>query len=138
MQQIIGNVPHAVTPSPAAATGHAHGSTAAPNPREITQATAELRLVVTHDQVTIVAALTMGRETSVLQRWQRRKGHGRGWVVVEGVECLDDAGAAISQEFADWLGRMPFPHGVANMLPRPRSAAAVAAIAAAAQEVTHG
>lgn len=137
MQQLNGNLPNTATPSPVPTTGPGVKlTTSPPNHRKTTPAQAVVTVTVTHDQVTIHAELAMGRETSVMQRWDRRRGPGKGWWRVEGIPSLAAAGDAVSPELAAWLDRMAFPHEVANMLPRAASPAAELAIAAAAREVT--
>lgn len=136
MQQLNGSVPNTATPSPVPTTGPGvELTTIHPNHRQIPQARAVVTMTVTHDQVTIHAQLAMGRETSVMQRWQRRRGRGKGWWRVEGIPSLAAAGDAVSPELAAWLDRMGFPYEVANMLPRAASAACSASIDAAAQEL---
>ncbi len=136
MQQMSGDAPNTVTPSPVPTTGPGvELTTITPNHRQTPQARAVVTMTVTHDQVTIHAQLAMGRETSVMQRWERRRGRGKGWWRVEGIASMGAAGAAVSPELAAWLDRMAFPHEVANMLPRAASSACGAVIDAAAQEL---
>lgn len=128
MQQMSGDAPNTVTPSPVPTTGPgAELTTNTPNHRQTPQARAVVTMTVTHDQVTIHAQLAMGRETSVMQRWQRRRGPGKGWWRVEGIPSLAAAGDAVSPELAAWLDRMGFPYEVANMLPAKRASTAAVA-----------
>ncbi|MCT8273379.1 hypothetical protein [Xanthomonas translucens] len=93
---------------------------------------------VTHDTVTVTATITMGQRHSVSQRWQRRRGPGLGWALIEGPREFVDAEDRISTELGEYLDRLTFPFELANMLPRSRTAGAAAAIAEAAQEVARG
>ncbi|UKE73239.1 hypothetical protein [Xanthomonas graminis] len=95
-------------------------------------------VLVKHHAVTILATISMGREHRVSQRWERRRGPGKGWVLVDGPREFIDAEDRISTELGEYLDRLAFPFELANMLPRSRTAGAAAAIAAAAQEVARG
>ncbi|QSQ38907.1 hypothetical protein [Xanthomonas translucens] len=90
------------------------------------------------DTVTVTATITMGQRHSVSQRWQRRRGPGLGWALLEGPREFVDAEDRISTELGEYLDRLAFPFELANMLPRSRTAGAAAAIAEAAQEVARG
>lgn len=130
MQQMSGDVPNTVTPSPVPATGPGvELTTATANHHRTAPARAVVTMTITHNQVTIHAELAMGRETSVMQRWQRRRGAGKGWWRVEGIPSLAAAGDAVSPELAAWLDRMSFPYEVANMLPGERASAAAVELA---------
>lgn len=95
-------------------------------------------IYVTHDTVTIAAVIHMGQRSGVTQRWQRRRGAGKGWTLVKGPREFVDAEDRISTELGEFMDRLAFPFELANMLPRPASAKAAAAIAMAAQEVSRG
>lgn len=96
-------------------------------------------LHITHDQVLMVANVVMGSATRrVVQRWQRQRGTGRGWMKVEGPEEFARQEETLGFEMAEFMDELPFPFAVANMLPRRATAGAAEAIAAAAQEVGHG
>lgn len=137
MQQLIGHTPITATPSPELTTGTgAEATTAAANTNR-THAEATITMHVTHDQVTICGDLTMGRGVTVLQRWKRRSGPGKGWWRVDGPMAFDRCADVLSRELADLLDRLPFPYDVANMLPRAATPAAQAAIAQSQQEVAH-
>lgn len=95
-------------------------------------------IYVTHDTVTIAGVINMGQRRGVTQRWQRRRGAGKGWCLVDGPEEFVAAEDRISTELGEFMDRMPFPFELANMLPRPASASAAASIAQAAEEVSRG
>ncbi len=137
MQQSIGPKPTTATPSPELTTGTAAEATttAASAARALAQAT--ITMHVTHDQVTFCADLAMGRGITVLQRWKRRSGAGRGWWRVEGPMTFARCDDVLGRELADLIDSLPFPYEVANMLPRAATQAAQAAIAQAQQEVAH-
>ncbi|PPT98707.1 hypothetical protein XaraCFBP7407_04185 [Xanthomonas arboricola pv. arracaciae] len=94
-------------------------------------------LYITHDAVIVVAALTMGQHTSATQRWERRRGTGKGWKLISGPRLFTNEADRISNALADFMDDLDFPFDLANMLPRRPTAAAEAAIAAAALEVAH-
>ena len=136
MQQLSGIAPHAVTPSPVPTTGPgADVTTTTPNHRTTSPAQAVVTMTVTRNEVVIRADLAMGRSSTALARWQRRRGAGGGWVLVEGPAVWELKARDISPELADLLDRLPFPFAVANMLPRAATPAALQAIAAAEREV---
>ncbi len=138
MQQMSGNVPHTVTPSPVPATGPGREATTAPMKTRETPPQASVSMIVTHDQVVIVAELAMGRGWAVVRRWERRSRVRVGWVQVEGPRDVEACARALGHELASLVFGMPFPYHLANMLPRAATPAALEAIAAAAQEVAHG
>jgi len=91
---------------------------------------------IDHNRITVIGTLTMGRHPqTVLQVWERRRGPGKGWVRVIGPEDFVDREDALGLELAEFLDGLPFPYAVANMLPRPATPAAAAAMAEAAKEV---
>lgn len=93
----------------------------------------------THNSVVITANVVMGKvPRRVVQRWERRRGPGKGWVLVEGPDDFGRKEGAIGLEMVELMQRLPFPFEVANMLPRRATAAAIEAIEAAAHEVAHG
>ncbi|QBN30914.1 hypothetical protein EBA02_02615 [Xanthomonas oryzae pv. oryzae] len=94
-------------------------------------------LHITHDAVVVVAVLNMGHHTSATQRWERRRGHGKGWKLVNGPRLFANEAGRISNALANFMDDLDFPFDLANMLPRRPTAAAEAAIAAAAREVAH-
>ena len=133
MQQLSGIAPHAVTPSPVPTTGPgADVTTTTPNHRTTSPAQAVVTMTVTRNEVVIRADLAMGRSSTALARWQRRRGAGGGWVLVEGPAVWELKARDISPELADLLDRLPFPFAVANMLPGKRASAVAVAEAAKA------
>ncbi|MEA0907792.1 hypothetical protein QT917_000625 [Xanthomonas campestris pv. campestris] len=94
-------------------------------------------LYITHDAVVVVAALTMGQHSSAAQRWERRRGPGKGWKLISGPRLFTSEADRISNALAKFMDDLDFPFDLANMLPRRPTAAAEAAIAAAAREVAH-
>ncbi|MEC3890684.1 hypothetical protein [Xanthomonas campestris] len=94
-------------------------------------------LYITHDAVVVVAALTMGQHSSAAQRWERRRGPGKGWKLISGPRLFTSEAGRISNALAEFMDDLDFPFDLANMLPRRPTAAAKAAIAAAAREVAH-
>lgn len=137
MQQLIGHTPTTATPSQELTTGTgAEATTVAANTSR-SHAEATITVHVTHDQVTICGDLAMGRGATILQRWKRRSGAGKGWWRVDGPMAFDRCADVLSRELADLLDRLPFPYEVANMLPRAATSAAQAAIAQSQQEVAH-
>ncbi|KFA30911.1 hypothetical protein [Xanthomonas vasicola] len=94
-------------------------------------------LYITHDAVVVVAALTMGQHSSATQRWERRRGPGKGWKLISGPRLFTNEADRISNALADFMDDLDFPFDLANMLPRRPTPAAEAAIAAAALEVAH-
>jgi hypothetical protein len=98
--------------------------------------TAEVLIKVSHDAIVVIATLTMGTVRTVEQRWHRRSRNS--WVLDGGPPIFEYEKDAISPDLADFLDRIGVPMAVANMLPRPASEAAAAAIAAAALAVTNG
>ncbi|CAD7378303.1 hypothetical protein X12_001167 [Xanthomonas arboricola] len=94
-------------------------------------------LYITHDAVVVVAALNMGQHRSATQRWERRRGPGKGWKLISGPRLFTSEADQISIALAEFMDDLDFPFDLANMLPRRPTAAAEAAIAAAAREVAH-
>ncbi|MCL1558318.1 hypothetical protein [Xanthomonas nasturtii] len=94
-------------------------------------------LYITHDAVVVVAALTMGQHRSATQRWERRRGAGKGWKLISGPRLFTSEADRISNALAEFMDDLDFPFDLANMLPRRPTAAAEAAITAAAREVAH-
>lgn len=94
-------------------------------------------LYITHDAVVVVAVLNMGHHTSATQRWERRRGPGKGWKLISGPRRFSNEADRISNALADFMDDLDFPFDLANMLPRRPTAAAEAAIADAAREVAH-
>lgn len=94
---------------------------------------AEVLIKVSHDEIVITATLTMGTIRKVEQRWKRRSRNS--WLLAGGPPIFECEKDAVSPDLADFLDRVGVPMAVANMLPRPASEAAAAAIAVAAEEV---
>lgn len=92
---------------------------------------------ITRDHITITGILTMGIPMRWEQRWERRRGPGKGWALVAGPEDFMEAQAQLGLELAEYLDQLPFPFEVANLLPRPATQAASQAMAQAAKEVGH-
>ncbi|HYG08245.1 MAG TPA: hypothetical protein VD865_17790 [Stenotrophomonas sp.] len=106
--------------------------------RAMGECSATITMHVTHDTVVVAAVLHMGQHRGASQRWERRRGAGQGWKLVEGPRLWTADEERISTELADFMDGLDFPFALANMLPRPASAGAAAAIAAAAEEVSRG
>jgi hypothetical protein len=100
------------------------------------ECSATVTLHITHNQVIATAMLNMGGHKVAQRVFERRKGSRPGWVLVKGREEFADEGHWISTELAKLADRLPFPFEVANMLPGRK--ATPAAVAHAAQEVSHG
>lgn len=140
MQQQTGMLPAATAPAPALDTepdAQATMPALAAYQRAVGECSATITLHVTHDAVLVAAVLSMGHHTGVSQRWERRRGGGSGWRLVEGPRLWSSEQGRISTELADFMDGLDFPFALANMLPRRPSAAAARAIAAAAQEVAN-
>ncbi|MGD6581354.1 hypothetical protein VWW93_11935 [Xanthomonas citri pv. citri] len=99
---------------------------------------ATITMYVTHGSVVVTAALAMGPLRQVHQSWERRRGNGRGWTLIEGPRLWARAEDSISTELAEFMDGLDFPFDLANMLPRRPTAAAAAAVAQAAREVANG
>jgi len=97
---------------------------------------AEIRVHITHNAVVLTAILGMGGQHVELRRWNRYRGHGKGWMQQGGGDFIK-AEDRISRELAEYADGLNFPFAVANMLPGKRSAADVAAAADAAREVAN-
>lgn len=135
MQQMSGIVPHTVTPSSVPTTGPGTEATTAPMKTRETPPQAVVSLIVSHNQVTMVAELAMGRGWVVLRRWERRASVRIGWVQVEGPTDVQACACAVGHELAALVFGLPFPYALANMLPRASTVAARDAIAQAQREV---
>lgn len=127
--------PPAAACSQGADTGPAAQATTQPGNALLpaTDSKAVLQFTVSPDEIVVTAVLAMGQTRCIEQRWKRRTRSS--WLLVAGPvlwECEQDA---IGHDLADFLDRAGVPLAIANMLPRPASEAATAAIAAAAQEV---
>ena len=103
--------------------------------RAMSECSATITMHVTHDAVIVAAVLNMGQHRGASQRWERRRGSGQGWRLVEGPRLWTDEEERISPELSDFMEGVSFPFALANMLPRKSSAAAAEVIALAAQEV---
>lgn len=130
---------HAATRPPTSGTGPGAEATT-PMAQTYVNAVADCRAVitleVTHNTVAIMATLAMGVRQSATQRWERRRGAGKGWVLTAGPRRWADEDERLGVELAEYLAGLDFPFALANMLPRRPTAAAIDAIAAA-QEVSH-
>lgn len=141
MQQMSGNVPTTVTPSPNPATGPgADTTTPGVNGVDLgvlnTECHAEVHIRIERNLVVLTGVLVMGGRIESTKLWERRHGPGPGWVsrtpgFVEAVEDL------LGKELAEYLDGMDFPYAVANLLPRPATAAGAAAREAAAKAVAN-
>lgn len=98
---------------------------------------AEVRVRITHNAVVFTAILGMGGQHVEIRRWNRYRGHGKGWLAERGGDFVN-AQDRISLELAEYVDRLDFPYAVANMLPGKRSAADCAAAAEAAKAVANG
>ncbi|WP_161964704.1 hypothetical protein [Xanthomonas arboricola] len=99
---------------------------------------ATITMHVTHGAVVVTATLNMGPLRQVRQSWERRRGTGTGWKLIDGPRLWTTAEDRISTELAEFMDGLDFPFDLANMLPRRPTAAAAAAVAQAAREVAHG
>lgn len=99
---------------------------------------ATITMHVTHGSVVVTAALSMGPLREARQSWERRRGPGSGWKLIDGPRLWTKAEGCISTELAEFMDGLDFPFDLANMLPRRPTAAAAAAVAQAAREVSHG
>ncbi|PNV30155.1 hypothetical protein xavtCFBP7764_03510 [Xanthomonas citri] len=99
---------------------------------------ATITMHVTHGAVVVTAVLNMGPLRQVRQSWERRRGPGTGWKLVDGPRLWTTAEDRISTELAEFMDGLDFPFDLANMLPRRPTAAAAAAVAQAAREVANG
>lgn len=106
---------------------------AAPCPSTAIDNKAVLQFTVSPDEIVVTAILAMGQTRCIEQRWKRRTRSS--WLLVAGPVLWECERDCIGHDLADFLDRAGVPLAIANMLPRPASAAAAAAIAAAAQEV---
>jgi len=141
MQQQTGMYPAAAARTLALGTGPGAEATTpavAGYERAMGECSATITMHVTHDAVIVAAVLNMGRHRGASQLWERRRGSGQGWKLVEGPRLWTDEEERVSTELADFMDGMDFPFALANMLPRKSSAAAAEAIAKAAQEVARG
>lgn len=140
MQQQTGMHPATAAPTLALDTGP---GTQASTPaqvayeRAMSECSATITVQVTHDAVIVAAVLSMGQHHGASQRWERRRGAGPGWRLIDGPRLWNSEEDRISTELADFMDGLAFPFALANMLPRPASAAAAQAIAAAAREVAN-
>ncbi|NJC38351.1 hypothetical protein GGR60_002905 [Xanthomonas arboricola] len=99
---------------------------------------ATITMHITHGAVVVTATLDMGPLRQERQCWERRRGTGTGWRLIDGPRLWTTAEDRISTELAEFMDGLDFPFDLANMLPRRPTAAAAAAVAQAAQEVAHG
>ena len=139
MQQMSGNTPKTVTPSPVPATGPGADSTT-PGVNGVDlgaldrECHAEVHIRIERNRVIFTGVLDMGGRVEVAKVWERRAGKGGGWITnrPEFIQCAEQR---LGRELAEFLDGLAFPFEVANLLPRPATAASVAARDAAAKEV---
>jgi hypothetical protein len=140
MQQMSGNCPTtSVTPSPGSTTGPgADSTTAVVNGVDAGalsgECHAEVHIRIERNVVVLTGVLVMGGRVESTKIWERRHGPGPGWVsrTPDFVESVEDL---LGRELAEYLDAIDFPYAVANLLPRPATAAGAAAREAAAKEV---
>ncbi|HYG06883.1 MAG TPA: hypothetical protein VD865_10815 [Stenotrophomonas sp.] len=106
--------------------------------RALGECSATITMHVTHDTVVVAAVLHMGQHRGASQRWERRRGAGQGWKLVDGPRLWTADEERISTELANFMDGLDFPFALANMLPRRPSVAVSESIAEAAREVGHG
>ncbi|CEM57808.1 hypothetical protein ABFU56_08825 [Xanthomonas campestris pv. campestris] len=106
--------------------------------RSMGDCSATITMHVTHGAVVVTATLNMGPLREARQTWERRRGTGTGWKLIDGPRLWTTAEDRISTELAEFMDGLDFPFDLANMLPRRPTAAAAAAVAQAAREVAHG
>ncbi|ASK93352.1 hypothetical protein XcvCFBP7111P_19255 [Xanthomonas citri pv. vignicola] len=106
--------------------------------RSMGDCSATITMHVTHGAVVVTAVLNMGPLRQVRQSWERRRGTGTGWKLIDGPRLWTTAEDRISTELAEFMDGLDFPFDLANMLPRRPTAAAAAAVTQAAREVAHG
>ncbi|HDS1519523.1 TPA: hypothetical protein QEK92_002069 [Stenotrophomonas maltophilia] len=121
--------------SQGADTGPAAQATTQPEFTTVADSKAVLQFTVSPDEIIVTAILAMGPTRCIEQRWKRRTRSS--FVLAAGPVLWDMEKDAIGHDLADFLDRAGVPLAIANMLPRPASTAASAAIAAAAQEVAN-
>lgn len=142
MQQMSGNVPNTVTPSSEPVTGPG-ADTTTPGVNGVDlggldrECHAEVHMRIERNRVIFTGVLQMGGRVEVTKTWERRSGHGGGWITKtpEFIQCAEQR---LGRELAEYLDGLRFPFEVANLLPRPATAVAAAAREAAAKEVAHG
>ena len=139
MQQMSGDTPTTVTPSPGPATGPgADSTTLGVNGVDLGalagECHAEVHLRIERNRVVYTGVLQMGGRVEVAKVWERRAGQGGGWITKtpDFIECAE---SRLGRELAEFLDGLSFPFAVTNLLPRPATAASVAARMACAKEV---
>ncbi|MEB1626260.1 hypothetical protein VDR09_10160 [Xanthomonas campestris pv. campestris] len=140
MQQQTGTRPATATRLLALGTGPGPEATtpAAAYDRSMGDCSATITMHVTHGAVVVTATLNMGPLREARQSWERRRGTGTGWKLIDGPRLWTTAEDRISTELAEFMDGLDFPFDLANMLPRRPTAAAAAAVAQAAREVANG
>ncbi|MEB1942372.1 hypothetical protein VDR83_10885 [Xanthomonas campestris pv. campestris] len=141
MQQQTGTRPATATRLLALGTGpgpEATTQTVDAYDRSMGDCSATITMHVTHGAVVVTATLNMGPLREARQTWERRRGTGTGWKLIDGPRLWTTAEDRISTELAEFMDGLDFPFDLANMLPRRPTAAAAAAVAQAAREVAHG
>lgn len=118
-----------------AGTGPAAQATTLPGNAPATDSKAVLQFAITPDEIVVTAILAMGAPRCIEQRWTRRTRSS--FLLAAGPVLWEMEKDAIGHDLADFLDRAGVPLAIANMLPRPASTAASAAIAAAAREVSN-
>ena len=127
--------PPAAACSQGADTGPAAQATTQPELTTAPDNKAVLQFTISPDEIVVTAILAMGRTRCIEQRWKRRTRSS--FLLAAGPVLWEMEKDAIGHDLADFLDRAGVPLAIANMLPRPASTAASAAIAAAAQEVAN-
>lgn len=138
MQQHTGTRPATAARLLASGTGPATTPAVVAYDRSMGDCSATVTMHVTHGVVVVTATLNMGPLRQVRQSWERRRGTGTGWKLIDGPRLWTTVEDRISTELAEFMDGLDFPFDLANMLPRRPTAAAAAAVAQAAQEVAHG
>ncbi|MBV6864071.1 MULTISPECIES: hypothetical protein [Xanthomonas] len=140
MQQHTGTRPATAARPLALSTGPGPEATTpavAAYDRSMGDCSATITMHVTHGAVVVTATLNMGPLREAHQTWERRRGTGTGWKLIDGPRLWTTVEDRISTELAEFMDGLDFPFDLANMLPRRPTAAAAAAVAQAAR-VAHG
>ncbi|MBD3680491.1 hypothetical protein DFO63_1433 [Stenotrophomonas sp. AG209] len=127
--------PPAAACSQGADTGPAAQATTRPEFTTATDSKAVLQFAIAPDEIVVTAILAMGAPRCIEQRWTRRTRSSFLLAAAPVLWAMEKD--AIGHDLADFLDHAGVPLAIANMLPRPASTAASAAIAAAALEVAN-
>ncbi|CEJ21613.1 hypothetical protein [Xanthomonas citri] len=141
MQQQTGTCPATAARLLALSTGpgpEATTPTVVAYDRSMGDCSASITMHITHGAVVVTATLNMGPLREARQSWERRRGTGTGWKLIDGPRLWTTVEDRISTELAAFMDGLDFPFDLSNMLPRRPTAAAAAAVAQAALEVAHG